>query len=324
MRTNRQKQNRVVDGILYVGFLALMIMDLTGVDVHQFLGVGIVLLAIYHLILHRNWVITVTRQVAAFARSGKSTNLLFVDLALMTGFLTIGTTGLVISSWLNHPLDNYLAWWNVHVIASILTLVLIVLKLGLHWRWVANTITRSLRPAPALEQSPARAASLHQRVGRRQFLGIMGAVGVTTLFAAASAMTALVGTPGGSSVVAEAAPNATSTATKQALSASSAPAMVEEATNETPEAVPSPEVTATTGPTSTAGDEATPTPTKSLDSTPASQPTQTAEVSSQNTIDALSCQQQCRKGKHCSYPGSCHDYVDTNGNQLCDLGECVG
>jgi hypothetical protein len=31
----------------------------------------------------------------------------------------------------------------------------------------------------------------------------------------------------------------------------------------------------------------------------------------------------CRKGKHCSFPGDCRDYVDSNGNGLCDLGECA-
>jgi hypothetical protein len=31
----------------------------------------------------------------------------------------------------------------------------------------------------------------------------------------------------------------------------------------------------------------------------------------------------CRKGKHCSFPGDCRDYVDSDGNGLCDLGECA-
>lgn len=31
----------------------------------------------------------------------------------------------------------------------------------------------------------------------------------------------------------------------------------------------------------------------------------------------------CRKGKNCSFPGECHDYIDSNNNNLCDLGEAT-
>jgi hypothetical protein len=33
------------------------------------------------------------------------------------------------------------------------------------------------------------------------------------------------------------------------------------------------------------------------------------------------CVLLCSKG--CSYPGDCQDYLDMNGNNLCDLGECL-
>jgi hypothetical protein len=33
------------------------------------------------------------------------------------------------------------------------------------------------------------------------------------------------------------------------------------------------------------------------------------------------CTRQCRRG--CSYPGHCRRYTDANGNNLCDLGECL-
>jgi hypothetical protein len=33
------------------------------------------------------------------------------------------------------------------------------------------------------------------------------------------------------------------------------------------------------------------------------------------------CSARCPNG--CAYPGRCHDYVDTNNNQLCDNGECA-
>jgi hypothetical protein len=41
---------------------------------------------------------------------------------------------------------------------------------------------------------------------------------------------------------------------------------------------------------------------------------------SSSSSSSSGCTVQCRKS--CSYPGHCHDYVDTNDNGRCDLGEC--
>jgi hypothetical protein len=54
----------------------------------------------------------------------------------------------------------------------------------------------------------------------------------------------------------------------------------------------------------------------------ASSSTDSASTTSASTVsDSV---QSCRGCRHkCSYPGECHDYRDTNGNGLCDNGECA-
>jgi len=61
-----------------------------------------------------------------------------MDASLMLGFALILVTGLVISSWLALALENYAAWRNIHVIASVATLLIIVVKIGLHSRWMSK------------------------------------------------------------------------------------------------------------------------------------------------------------------------------------------
>ena len=72
-----------------------------------------------------------------------------VDAGLAVGFATITVTGLAISTWLDLSLASYVIWRNVHVLASVATLALLVAKIGLHWRWIVDVARRRIFPAPA-------------------------------------------------------------------------------------------------------------------------------------------------------------------------------
>jgi hypothetical protein len=56
----KQKTYWWVDLVLFGGFLVAFFLSLTGVDLHQWIGVFGVLLASYHLLAHRDWVNTVS------------------------------------------------------------------------------------------------------------------------------------------------------------------------------------------------------------------------------------------------------------------------
>jgi len=65
-----------------------------------------------------------------------------VDVLIVIGFVVILETGLVISTWLNLDLLNYVTWLDIHLYASYATLALLVVKIGLHWRWVVNITSK--------------------------------------------------------------------------------------------------------------------------------------------------------------------------------------
>ena len=73
----------------------------------------------------------------------------------MVGFAIITVTGLVISSWLNLQLASYDAWRFVHIAASIATLLVTVVKLALHWRWIVMVTKNIFAGQSALAQRPA-------------------------------------------------------------------------------------------------------------------------------------------------------------------------
>jgi hypothetical protein len=134
--------------------------------------------------LHWDWVSAVTQRF--FGRtSGKARQYYAIDVAMLIGFAAIIATGLVISTWLNLTLAHYTAWLTVHIAASILTLLALVLKLALHSRWIASAVRGAFaHQAP----QPARFAAVPVRAGgrpisRREFLEVMGVAGAASLLA---------------------------------------------------------------------------------------------------------------------------------------------
>ncbi len=184
MKTNEQKQHWLIDAALFIGFLLSFWLELTGVALHQWLGVVIGVVAGYHLLTHWNWVKSVTDRF--FKQTSPQARWYYViDAAVLIGLAMIIVTGLVISTWFDLSLTNFATWKTIHVIASLGTLAAIVIKLGLHWRWIIATARRYIFPQPP---QPAPAAT---GMGRREFLRLMGGVSVFAAIAAGNAVDAL-------------------------------------------------------------------------------------------------------------------------------------
>lgn len=189
MKTNKQQRNWLIDAALFAGLVLAFWLELTGVEVHQWLGVAIAAGAGYHLITHWAWVKSVTARFFA-QTSEQARQYYLVDAAVLIGLATITVTGLIISTWLNLTLSNFAAWKSLHVIASISTLAAVVVKIGLHWRWIVSTARRYILPkaAPAPE---VKAAPTANALGRREFLRLMGGVSTVAVIATIGAVDAL-------------------------------------------------------------------------------------------------------------------------------------
>ena len=288
--TNNHKTRWWIDAVLLAVFFVSFILDLTGVGLHQWLGIAVGLLAGYHLLAHWTWVKSVSQRLAR--TSGQAQAYYLVDASLLLGFTGILVSGLVISTWLDLALDNFSAWRALHVAVSVVTLGLVCLKIALHWRWITSIARRYVfQPAPGetshdvpggvpggVPGRTARAlrAGSTQRAQqplasrafteRRDFLKLAGVVGAAAFISLASALDLDESqAAGSSSLSAEAAAEADSAAAESGQSSWSN--------------------SAASGGTS------------------------------------ASCSVRCPRG--CSYPGHCRRYTDSNGNNRCDLGECL-
>ncbi len=286
MKEKNNKLNWILDFLILAGFLISFFIDLTGLAVHQWLGVAVFILIVIHLINHWGWVEAVLSRF--FGKTSPRARLYAaIDLLLLFGFVMIVETGLVISTWLNLTLNDFNTWVELHTYFSIGSLILTMIKIGLHWRWIV-TVAGKLFRRSARNAAPAPLGST-QALSRRQFLVTMGVVSLGSAIAISNVLS-----KDKISETSVLASNVDPTSTQSAtdIAAEVQPAATQEQVQAT-----QPAATATSVPQATA----------------TTQPT---------TQPIVSCSYGCRKGNHCSYPGQCHEYRDNNGNGLCDLGEC--
>jgi hypothetical protein len=162
-----------VDAGLLAGFLLAFFLNITGLDLHQWLGIFLGGFALYHLFLHWGWVKKITTRFL-HQTSWRMRAYYILDAGVLWGFITITVTGVVISTWLNIWLSNYNTWRDVHVWVSIITLLAVVVKISLHWRWIVNVLAKAIKPPTV----PVLLVPANGRlVSRRQFLVLMGVVG---------------------------------------------------------------------------------------------------------------------------------------------------
>lgn len=142
---NRNKVNLAVDLGIFGAVLLALQPHLTGVAIHEWLGIAFGAAIVTHLLLHWQWIVEVTKRF--FARTSWSArvnyilnSLLFIDVTIII------FTGLMISKAalpsLGLQVDQDFAWRALHGEASDLAVLLVGLHVALHWKWIANTVKR--------------------------------------------------------------------------------------------------------------------------------------------------------------------------------------
>ena len=275
MKINSPKSNLWIDAGLFAFLLASFWLELTGLSFHQWLGAVLAAGVAVHLLTHWSWVKTVTRRFFGHT-SGQARLFYILDTSLLLGLTLTGVTGLVISTWLGLDLTNYTFWKDLHVAGSVFALLVVVLKIGLHWRWIVKIAGRTIftprlsRPLPPVPQL----AAVPVDTGRRDFLRLMGVVSVAALVSISNIRDSDV-------------PSVASASVEDQM-------------------------------TSAASDSAEASESILNEIDPGSF---TSSLGVSQSASSTSCRIEC--DRRCSYPGHCRRYVDRNGNNHCDRGECI-
>ena len=120
---------------------------ITGLGVHVWLGLVLIVPALTHLVVNWEWVLHTIARLFAKLRAASRLNLV-VDAALFGSLVAVTLSGFLVipglASAFGLTVTGY--WHVVHLATSDLTVGLTLLHTALHWRWLANALRRSLSP----------------------------------------------------------------------------------------------------------------------------------------------------------------------------------
>lgn len=144
-RWTRSLRLLVVDSAFLAAFIAVIDVPLTGLAIHEWLGLSIGVLIVAHTVQHMDWILATSRRF--FARMPFVNRLNWIMMVVLwTAFVSALVSGLVISNVvvpaLGIPTSTSPWWLWLHATSASVTVIATAWHLALNWRWIVNTVTR--------------------------------------------------------------------------------------------------------------------------------------------------------------------------------------
>ncbi|HIT51663.1 MAG TPA: DUF4405 domain-containing protein [Candidatus Aveggerthella excrementigallinarum] len=130
-----------MDLIVLVVYLVVANPALTGIGVHEWLGIAAFVAFVAHAAQHGDWVAETART--AFARPSLGRTGHFVlDALIVVAFMTCTVSGVLVSGAVLPALglyaDGFFFWNPLHAASAKVLLALLVVHVVAHWRWIAG------------------------------------------------------------------------------------------------------------------------------------------------------------------------------------------
>jgi len=131
---SRRRALLILDACMAALFVVLLSWHLTGLDLHEWLGITLIVAILLHLLVHWGWMETRASQVMRRSRAGP------VEFALNAGFFAAMVTTLVSGVAISKvaipnrlPAGTYMRWHGLHDGATILTVLLLGAHFAFNW-----------------------------------------------------------------------------------------------------------------------------------------------------------------------------------------------
>jgi hypothetical protein len=173
-----------IDIALFIGLLIANDPARTGLAVHEWLSIALVVPVLLHLVINWEWTLSVGRRFFRRLMSVSRLNLV-VDVALFASTVAVMVSGFAVSSVLAGMVGIAISpspiWVAVHALAASATVITLFVHFALHGSWFARTLSALF----AGSESSGRPLVLDARALRNT-----GSVlGVTTVLALAFLLT---------------------------------------------------------------------------------------------------------------------------------------
>ena len=156
LRRNPNKLNLYLDLALVLAFTIEMEEHFTGLHNHELLGLALGIALVIHVILHWDWVVSITKRF--FSKMFHESRLNYIlNVALFVDIAIVIVTGILISRTIGLQLPHWNALEPIHFLTSYLSLVIVALHVALHWKWIITHAQKYLLPHRLWGQSaPAK------------------------------------------------------------------------------------------------------------------------------------------------------------------------
>lgn len=144
-----------LDCSMLVAVVLLQAWRLTGVPLHEWIGVALIAAIVAHLLQHWSWIETRSRRIVK-PRTTRTRINYALNLTLFTAMAIALISGFMISKVVLHlhpGIDDYLKWHGIHETSSRIALVATGLHLALNWELLFASrprIRAALRPVFAI------------------------------------------------------------------------------------------------------------------------------------------------------------------------------
>jgi hypothetical protein len=135
----KPSSNLVIDVIVLVIYLIAANPLITGLALHEWLSLGVVVAFIVHTATHLDWCIDAVRKSFSTPSFSTMGNLL-LDSAALLAFIVVTVSGLMVSRFVL-PLaglssSGYFFWYPLHAISAKVLLALLVVHVVVHIKWL--------------------------------------------------------------------------------------------------------------------------------------------------------------------------------------------
>ncbi len=143
-KNNKIKVIRTIKIILYVIMTIIMLIlmntNITGMELHEILGVGIFLIFLIHKILNIKWIIAITKNIFSKKVNLKTKIVYILNVILLITITANVITGILISKCIltNISISNSQNLSSWHKFISYWSLIIISIHIGLHWEMLIN------------------------------------------------------------------------------------------------------------------------------------------------------------------------------------------
>jgi len=147
----RNRLSLWLDSSLFIAVCVLMVTDVTGIPIHEWLGIALIPALLLHLLLQWPWIATRTRRLPA-PRTGRTRVNYGINLVLFLSMVATIQSGLAISRVaMRSVFSGWLGdrrWGQVHGWASSVLLLMVGLHVALNWDWILAVVRKRLRFGP--------------------------------------------------------------------------------------------------------------------------------------------------------------------------------